>query len=71
MRALLSTYGSHGDVEPMVEFAAQLAALSAEVRACAPRAAADLPRRGAELVAAQFTTTAAAAEACDAPVAAA
>jgi vancomycin aglycone glucosyltransferase len=36
MRALLSTYGSGRDVEPMVGLAAQLGALGAEVRVCAP-----------------------------------
>jgi len=90
MWVLLSTYGSRGDVEPMVGLAVQLGALSAEVRVCAPRAfagllagvgvplvtgatpsaaAADLPPRAAELVAAQFDTVAAAAEECDALVA--
>ena len=95
MRVLLSTYESHGDVEPMVGLAVRLRALVAEVRLCAAeiggaagqcrRAAgagrpvrplvtgatppsADLPRRAAELVAAQFDTVAAAAEGCDAPV---
>ncbi len=36
MRVLLSTYGSRGDVEPMVALAVQLRALGAEVRMCAP-----------------------------------
>ncbi len=36
MRVLLSTYGSHGDVEPMVGLAVRLRALGAEVRVCAP-----------------------------------
>ncbi|MEA2783541.1 MAG: vancomycin aglycone glucosyltransferase, partial [Rhodospirillaceae bacterium] len=36
MRVLLSTYGSRGDVEPLVALAAQLRALGAEVRVCAP-----------------------------------
>ncbi|GGN88857.1 glycosyl transferase [Streptomyces albiflavescens] len=36
MRVLLSTYGSRGDVEPLVGFAVQLRALGAEVRMCAP-----------------------------------
>ena len=35
MRVLLSTYGSRGDVEPMVGLAVQLRALGAEVRVCA------------------------------------
>jgi len=101
MRVLLSTYESHGDVEPMVGLAVRLRALSAEMRVCAPpdkefaellarvgvplvpvgqpvrplvtgatpSSAADLPRRAAELVAAQFDTVPAAAEGCDALVA--
>ena len=36
MRVLLSTYGSRGDVEPMVALAVQLRELGAEVRMCAP-----------------------------------
>ena len=36
MRVLLSTYGSRGDVEPMVGLAVRLQALGAEVRVCAP-----------------------------------
>jgi hypothetical protein len=36
MRVLLSTYGSHGDVEPMVGLAVQLRALGAEMPVCAP-----------------------------------
>jgi vancomycin aglycone glucosyltransferase len=36
MRVLLSTYGSRGDVEPMAGLGAQLQALGAEVRVCAP-----------------------------------
>jgi vancomycin aglycone glucosyltransferase len=43
MRALLSTYGSRGDVEPMVGLAVQLGALGAEVRVCAPPDFAELP----------------------------
>jgi vancomycin aglycone glucosyltransferase len=35
-RALLSTYGSRGDVEPIVALALQLQALGTEVRVCAP-----------------------------------
>ena len=103
MRVVLSTYGSRGDVEPLVGLAVQLRALGAEVRVCAPPdeefaraagpcrraagagrpvgardgapgavaggAAGDLPRRAAELVAAQFDAVAAAAEGCDAIVA--
>src|SRR5215217_6780966 len=87
MRVLLSTYESHGDIEPMVGLAVRLRALGVEVRVCAPpdkefaellagvgvplvpvgqpvrplvsRAtlpSAELPRRAAELVAAQFDT---------------
>jgi len=98
MRVLLSTYGSRGDVEPMVGLAVRLRALGAEMPVCAPPdfaellarvgmplvpvgqpvrplvtgatpPSADLPRRAAELVAAQFDTVAAAAEGCDALVA--
>ena len=36
MRVLLSTYGSRGDVEPMVALAVQLRTLGATVRMCAP-----------------------------------
>ena len=36
MRVLLSTYGSRGDVEPLVALAVRLRALGAEVRVCAP-----------------------------------
>jgi vancomycin aglycone glucosyltransferase len=36
MRVLLSTYGSRGDVEPIVALAVQLQALGAQVRMCAP-----------------------------------
>jgi vancomycin aglycone glucosyltransferase len=36
MRVLLSTYGSRGDVEPMVALAVQLRALGVDVRVCAP-----------------------------------
>ncbi|MEU6134865.1 glycosyltransferase [Nocardioides sp. NPDC047086] len=36
MRVLLSTYGSRGDVEPMVALAVQLQRSGAEVRMCAP-----------------------------------
>src|SRR5215204_2872399 len=99
MRVLLPTYGSRGDVEPMVGLAVRSRALAAEVRVCAPPdfaellarvgaplvpvgqpvrplvtgatppSAADLPRRAAELDAAQFDTVAAVAEGCDALVA--
>jgi vancomycin aglycone glucosyltransferase len=51
MRVLLSTYGSRGDVEPMVELAVRLRALGAEVRVCAPPDFAELLARvGAPLV---------------------
>lgn len=36
MRVLLSTYGSRGDVEPLVGLAARLRELGTEVRMCAP-----------------------------------
>jgi vancomycin aglycone glucosyltransferase len=36
VRVLLSTYGSRGDVEPLVGLAVRLRELGAEVRACAP-----------------------------------
>jgi len=36
MRVLLSTYGSRGDVEPLVALAVQLRTLGADVRMCAP-----------------------------------
>jgi vancomycin aglycone glucosyltransferase len=36
MRVLLSTYGSRGDVEPVMGLAARSRALGAEVRVCAP-----------------------------------
>ncbi|WP_328402711.1 glycosyltransferase [Streptomyces sp. NBC_00390] len=36
MRVLLSTYGSRGDVEPLVGLAVQLRAVGAQVRVCAP-----------------------------------
>lgn len=36
MRVLLSTYGSRGDVEPLVGLAVRLRSLGAEVRVCAP-----------------------------------
>jgi vancomycin aglycone glucosyltransferase len=48
MRVLLSTYGSRGDVEPMVGLAVRLRALGTEIPVCAPPSAADLPRRVAE-----------------------
>jgi vancomycin aglycone glucosyltransferase len=42
MRVLLSTFGSRGDVEPLVGFAMQLRALGAEVVVCAPPEFAEL-----------------------------
>ncbi|TCN39044.1 vancomycin aglycone glucosyltransferase [Kribbella orskensis] len=42
MRVLLSTYGSRGDVEPVVALAVQLRARGAEVRVCAPPDFAEL-----------------------------
>ena len=38
MRVLLSTYGSRGDVEPMVGLAVRLRALGAEVQGAPPTA---------------------------------
>jgi vancomycin aglycone glucosyltransferase len=72
MRALWTTYGSRGDVQPLVGLAVQLGALGAELRVCAPPDFAELLTgvgvpRAAELVVAQFDTVAAAAEECDAP----
>jgi hypothetical protein len=61
MRVLLTTYGSRGDVEPIVGLAVHVGALGAGgagVRAAALRGAA-----------AQFDTAAAAAEDRDGPVA--
>jgi vancomycin aglycone glucosyltransferase len=45
MRVLLSTYGSHGDLEPMVGLAVRLRALGVEVRVCAPPDFAELLAR--------------------------
>ena len=51
MRVLLSTYGSRGDIEPMVGLVMRLRALGAEVRMCAPPDFAELLARvGAPLV---------------------
>src|ERR1700731_1464068 len=36
MRVLLTTYGSRGDVQPLVGLAVQVRALGAEVQVCAP-----------------------------------
>jgi vancomycin aglycone glucosyltransferase len=53
MRVSLSTYESHGDVEPMVGLAVRLRALDAEMPVCAPpdkEFAELLARVGAPLV---------------------
>jgi vancomycin aglycone glucosyltransferase len=53
MRVLLSTYGSHGDLEPMVGLAVRLRALGVEAWVCAPpdkEFAELLARVGAPLV---------------------
>ena len=51
LSVLLSTYGSRGDVEPMVGLAVRLRALGAEVQVCAPPDFAELLARvGAPLV---------------------
>src|SRR6185503_2157684 len=46
MRVLLSTWGSRGDVEPLLGLAVQLQALGAQVRMCAPP---DFAERVAEV----------------------
>ncbi|OEJ96455.1 glycosyltransferase [Streptomyces thermolilacinus] len=54
MRVLLSTYGSRGDVEPLVALAVRLRELGAQVRVCAPPDevfARLLARAGVELLA--------------------
>ncbi len=52
MRVMLSTYESHGDLEPMVGLAVRSRALGAEVRRCAPPDFAEpLARVGVPLVA--------------------
>jgi vancomycin aglycone glucosyltransferase len=51
MRVLLSTYGSRGDVEPMVGLAVRLRALGVEMPVCAPPDFAEsLARVGVPLV---------------------
>jgi glycosyl transferase family 28 len=51
VRVLLSTYGSRGDVEPLVGLAVRLRALGAEVRVRAPQDWAErLPEVGVPLV---------------------
>jgi vancomycin aglycone glucosyltransferase len=59
--------------EPLARFGVPLVPVGQPVRplvtGATPPSAADLPRRTAELVAAQFDTVAAAAEGCDALVA--
>jgi vancomycin aglycone glucosyltransferase len=77
---VLSTYGSRGDVEPMVGPAVRLRALGAELladvgvplmpigqpwRSMVRPSAAGMPRRTAELIATQFDTITAEAEGCD------
>jgi len=53
MRVLLSTWGSRGDVEPLIAFAVQLRALGADVRMCAPPDFAEhVARVGVPMVAA-------------------
>src|SRR5438445_7555621 len=47
MRVLLSTYGSRGDIEPVMGLAARSRALGAEVRGCAPPDFAELLARAA------------------------
>jgi vancomycin aglycone glucosyltransferase len=46
MRALLTTYGSRGDVEPMVGLALSSRALGADILICMPADFAELPARG-------------------------
>ncbi|MDQ1038944.1 vancomycin aglycone glucosyltransferase [Streptomyces sp. V3I8] len=102
MRVLLSTYGTRGDVEPLVALAVRLRELGVQVRMCAPPdeefarrlaglgvdlvpvgppvkelmrgagvpSAADLARYRAEMLDAQFDIFPAAADGCDALVAA-
>jgi vancomycin aglycone glucosyltransferase len=51
VRVLLSTWGSRGDVEPLLGFAVALKELGVEVRLCAPPDFADLAARvGVEMV---------------------
>lgn len=101
-RVLLSTYGTRGDVEPLVALATELRALGADVRMCtppdeeftdrlaglgigsvpvgppvralmrttAPPTPAELTRYRDELLEAQFAVLPAAADGCDALVAA-
>ena len=79
MRVLVSASGSRGCVEPVVGRAVWLPARGAEVPVGQPvrplvhgatlPSVADVPRRAAELIAAQFDKVAAAAEGCDALVA--
>ena len=45
MRVLLSSWGSRGDVEPLMAFALRLRELGAEVRVCVPPDFADLVAR--------------------------
>ena len=102
MRVLLSTYGTRGDVEPLVALAVRLRALGVEVRMCVPPddefaerlaglgvehvpvgppvralmrgtslpSAEELSRYRTEMVGTQFDLFPAAADGCDAMVAA-
>ena len=45
MRVLLSSWGSRGDVEPLMGFAVALRTLGVEVRVCAPPDFAELAER--------------------------
>jgi vancomycin aglycone glucosyltransferase len=51
VRVLLSTWGSRGDVEPLLGFAVALKELGVEVRLCAPPDFSDLAARvGVDMV---------------------
>ncbi|MET8049274.1 glycosyltransferase [Streptosporangium sp. NPDC005286] len=75
MRVLLSTYGSRGDVEPLVGLAVRLRELGAEVRVCAPPdedfaqrlAGVDVPLVPVGRSARALTTTASPPSAADLP----
>jgi vancomycin aglycone glucosyltransferase len=62
----VSTYDSRGGVEPLVPVGRPVRPL---VHGVTPPSVADVPRRAAELIAAQFDKLDAAAEGCDALVA--
>ena len=51
MRVLLPTYGSRGDVQPLVGLAVQLWALGAQARACVPSECAATAERDAPIAA--------------------